>query len=307
MAKIVESRELLFKVPGGVISAQEWQQTPNPTRKVILLPGRQDSSNSFRSLVPLLPREWLMVAMEFPGDGLSTRKPPGAAYHMTDRLLDLKRVLKQLGWTRFTIIGHSMGAGLGQVYAALFPEEVEALVSLDVLKQMSENPANTVQGLRKAYATLETYNEDVEEESFAKEKAADWYFEKNVQQIATMKNADLISREALAVILDRNIRQLHGDQYVLRRDPRIAFPPIVRTSADQHREIYNAIKTDHLFIRNLKSTAWEPALEKEFIEIYNKNCSRFVYKEVDAMHHAHLDHPELVAPIITEFLGSSVA
>src|SRR5690349_18901125 len=94
MAPELKSKEVEFPVPGGVIAGQEWKQTAKPTRNVLLLPGRQDGSNSFKKLIPLLPAEWWMIAIEFPGDGLSTRKPPGSAYHSTDRLMDLKRVVK---------------------------------------------------------------------------------------------------------------------------------------------------------------------------------------------------------------------
>lgn len=37
-------------------------------------------------------------------------------------------------------------------------------------------------------------------------------------------------------------------------------------------------------------------------QIHRKNCSRYEYAEIEALHHVHMTNPELVAPVINDFL-----
>lgn len=43
-------------------------------------------------------------------------------------------------------------------------------------------------------------------------------------------------------------------------------------------------------------------VRKEAFEIYQKNCRSFELIEVEGRHHAHLDHPEVVAAKVNHFL-----
>ena len=72
----------------------------------------------------------------------------GLHYHDMEHLAAIRAVVTQMAWTRFSIIGHSMGvahlswnylrqvyflqAGLAALYAAAFPEEIESLVMIDM-------------------------------------------------------------------------------------------------------------------------------------------------------------------------------
>ena len=66
-----------------------------------------------------------IVAIDFPGHGQSSHRPPGCRYHVQDYLTDVKRVVDgilishnlnyliiiilALGWKRFMFLSHSMG------------------------------------------------------------------------------------------------------------------------------------------------------------------------------------------------------
>lgn len=102
-------------------------------KQILCLHGWQDNSNTFKKLVPLLPEDYWLVALDFPGHGFSSHRVPGMPYHGPDYLIDLKAVLArkrpehlqklssrsrlilliiELGWKNYTVIGHSMGAGI---------------------------------------------------------------------------------------------------------------------------------------------------------------------------------------------------
>jgi hypothetical protein len=58
-----------------------------------------------------------------------------------------------------------------------------------------------------------------------------------------------------------------------------------------------------LLIKAKNTSTFEPKeLYREFYDIYRDASEDFRYVEVEGRHHVHLSHPELVAPIISNFL-----
>ncbi|XP_041093716.1 serine hydrolase-like protein [Polyodon spathula] len=121
--------ELQFPVPWGHIAAKSWG--PREGRPVLCLHGWLDNANSFDRLIPRLPQECHYLAMDFPGHGLSSHRPPGEHYIFPAYVNDVLRVAKALDWKTFSILGHSMGGNVACLFSALFPEMVEKLVILD--------------------------------------------------------------------------------------------------------------------------------------------------------------------------------
>ncbi|KAM6213852.1 LOW QUALITY PROTEIN: serine hydrolase-like protein 2 [Sarcoramphus papa] len=103
--------ELKFPVPWGHVAAKAWG--PLEGHPVLCLHGWLDNANTFDKLIPLLPRDYYYVAMDFSGHGLSSHRPAGSPYHFLDYVSDVRRVAAALQWRRFTLMGHSMGGSVG--------------------------------------------------------------------------------------------------------------------------------------------------------------------------------------------------
>ncbi|NXR08045.1 SEHL2 protein, partial [Semnornis frantzii] len=138
--------ELKFPVPWGHVAAKAWG--PSEGRPVLCLHGWLDNANTFDKLIPLLPKGYYYVAMDFSGHGLSSHRPAGAPYHFLDYVIDVRRVAAALQWRRFTLMGHSMGKMKTSLHVPLFcfpycfispqfcflyPEMVDKLVLLENL------------------------------------------------------------------------------------------------------------------------------------------------------------------------------
>ena len=52
----------------------------------------------------------------------------GFQYHYLVGVMDIHRIVEHLGLGTFSLLGHSMGAGLSSVYAAMFPEKVKVYI-----------------------------------------------------------------------------------------------------------------------------------------------------------------------------------
>ena len=55
------------------------------------------------------------------------------AYKLSDAFTFVRRVLEHLEWEKCRLMGHSMGGGIYLWYAAMFPEQVEKLVTIDLI------------------------------------------------------------------------------------------------------------------------------------------------------------------------------
>uniref|UniRef100_A0A8C3SHU6 AB hydrolase-1 domain-containing protein n=1 Tax=Chelydra serpentina TaxID=8475 RepID=A0A8C3SHU6_CHESE len=92
--------ELKFPVPWGHIAAKAWGSPQG--HPVLCLHGWLDNANTFNRLIPLLPKDYCYMAMDFGGHGLSSHRPAGFPYHFLDYVSEVRRVTagEQAGRTR---------------------------------------------------------------------------------------------------------------------------------------------------------------------------------------------------------------
>ncbi|EPM99030.1 alpha/beta fold family hydrolase, partial [Pseudomonas syringae pv. actinidiae ICMP 19070] len=101
--------------------------------------GWLDNANSFARLAPHL--EGLrIVALDLAGHGHSDHRPAGAAYALADYVFDVLQVAEQLGWQRFALLGHSLGAIIAVLLASSLPERVTHLALIDGLVPLTGEP-----------------------------------------------------------------------------------------------------------------------------------------------------------------------
>ncbi len=98
--------------------------------KLFLLHGWMDVSASFQFLVDALKQDWLVIAPDWRGFGLSEWTREG--YWFQDYYADLDALLDIYAPDApVKIVGHSMGGNIACTYAGIRPERVEKLISLE--------------------------------------------------------------------------------------------------------------------------------------------------------------------------------
>jgi pimeloyl-ACP methyl ester carboxylesterase len=95
---------------------------------VILLHGYSDSRFSFSSLLPRLPGEYHVYALDLRGHGESGK--PGTGYGMKELAADVLAFMDAKGIARAAVVGHSMGSFVAQQLASTAPQRVTRLVLL---------------------------------------------------------------------------------------------------------------------------------------------------------------------------------
>jgi esterase len=94
------------------------------------LHGGAAHAHWFDAVTPALGDRFHVVSLDQRGHGASEWAVP-AAYGTEDFAADLRGLMDVLGWTRMTLIGHSMGGHNAMAFAAWHPERVAGLVIVD--------------------------------------------------------------------------------------------------------------------------------------------------------------------------------
>jgi pimeloyl-ACP methyl ester carboxylesterase len=137
-------REITFEIPGLKLAARVWgTQDKAP---IICLHGWMDNAATFDLLAPLLVNHQL-ICIDLPGHGRSDHRPPGNPYHYVDWICDVVAAADALELGTFSLMGHSMGAGISAMLAGALPERVQSAVLIEGLGPLTTEPSGAVDNL----------------------------------------------------------------------------------------------------------------------------------------------------------------
>lgn len=96
---------------------------------ILLLAGFPQSSYAWRKIIPLLAKDYSVIAVDLPGQGDTDYPVDG---YDTDTISSrLKKYVDLLDIKRFHLVGHDIGAWVAFSFANNFPETVQSLCLLD--------------------------------------------------------------------------------------------------------------------------------------------------------------------------------
>lgn len=109
---------------------------------VVLSHGLTDSGRCWRRLAPALAANYDVIAYDARGHGRS--EAPETGYSAEERAADLAGLIDALGLDRPALIGHSMGADVSVVAAALYPSLARCIVLEDPPWRAGDEPSAAV-------------------------------------------------------------------------------------------------------------------------------------------------------------------
>ncbi|KAI4586090.1 hypothetical protein R6Z07M_005470 [Ovis aries] len=294
--------KLKLAVPWGHIAARAWGS--HQAAPVLCLHGWLDNANSFDRLIPLLPKDFYYVAMDFGGHGLSSHYSPGFPYYHQNFVSEVRRVAAALKWNRFSILGHSFGGTVGGMFSCIFPEMVDKLVLLDSSPLALDT--NEVDNLLTCKRRAIEHVLQVE----ASRKPAQAVSPEEMLQ-GFLKNNSHVGEACGKHLLQRGTTQGATGVW-LNRDRRITWPEHCFDFVS--RELFvHYIKNLQAHVLLIKATEGYYALRREndgnrepmmFVSSSLKSVlkERFQYVEVPGNHYIHMNQPQQVAGIISSFL-----
>jgi pimeloyl-ACP methyl ester carboxylesterase len=278
-------REIAFDIALGRVTGLR-SGTPGAT-KVLALHGWLDNAASFLPLAAQLPPLDL-VMLDLPGHGRSAHLPSGADYNLLATVNAVLDVADSLGWERFALLGHSMGAGIGSILAASLPQRIERLLAIEALGALAEAPERTVQRLRDGVAAAR---------ALPSKKLR--VFPDLAAPVRARMQANQLSEASARLLVERGVVPVEGG-FVWSSDPRLTLPALQRMTEAQVRQLIVGIECPVRVIFADPAQAYLPE------PLRSERAALLPQGELvvlPGIHHLHMEAPTEVARAIGGFFG----
>jgi len=277
------SQPFTVSVPLGTLHGLRWGH-PGDT-PVLALHGWMDNAASFIPLAAHLPGLDL-IALDLPGHGRSPHLPPGAEYTLHSALHTVLDVADALGWERFSLIGHSMGAGISSLLAAACPLRVQRLLLIDGLA-LPESPERTLARMRESVAATRSRGVSPLR-----------VFPDLDTPIAARMQANALDANSARLLVERGVREVAGG-YTWSSDPRLMLPSFRYMTLAQIEVMMAGIECPARVVFSERATPLLPRAQKLALAGRIPHSEVF---ELPGIHHLHMQHPAEVAALARPFL-----
>ncbi|MFC3094970.1 alpha/beta hydrolase [Alteromonas sediminis] len=254
---------------------------------VLAVHGYLDNVNSIRHLVNAFDNA-NFIGMDLAGHGHSDHRPPGVHYNQLDYVQDIVGVINALALSRVILLGHSLGGILASIVAAVLPEKVHAVISIDAFGPLTEEASSTLSQITEALFSRQ--------QKMIKTDAKKADLDSAVLARANMTD---LSAAHCHTILMRNISRENG-KTVWRSDPRLRTKSLLRMTPEQAQTVMQGIDCPFLVIGASSSF-------KKMSETFASRhtwVSQAQLKVIEGGHHVHMEQPEEVIAQIRHFVSN---
>ncbi len=278
--------DIKIKLPGRNLAAL---RTVNgtPHCRILCAHGWLDNANSFLPLLPMI-KDAELVAIDLPGHGYSDHQQ--SIYTLATETHTLLAIADALGWTDFSLIGHSLGGCIAPFSAAVAPERIRKLILIEAAGPISEEAQQLPERLKK-------FHHDMSQ----RDKYESRVFNSIDQAVASRLRANKMMPESARLIVERQLQEttVEGQtQWRWRFDHKLRITSPSYFTEDQVREILKSISCATLCI-----IADQGYLVNRHETDARLQCiSDIKSVTLTGFHHLHLDTPEPVADEINQFL-----
>nr|WP_244754317.1 alpha/beta fold hydrolase [Rhodanobacter sp. B2A1Ga4] len=264
-------------MPHLPLAAQVWGDETLPP--LLALHGWLDNAGSFARLAPLLATRWQVIALDLPGHGHSGHPAAGASYHYVDYVQAVLAAADVLQLDRYTLLGHSLGAGIAALVATAAPERIERLLLIEGLGPLGDDGSHTLQRFRDALAPHGASRKPLR------------IFRDVAQAVAARSMASGLPAELAQPIVERGLAETDGG-WRWRSDPRLTRPSAVRLAETQVHALLRGITAPTALLLAQPATPYLPGAP---MQARAECVANIRVSHLDGGHHLHLEHPAEVA------------
>lgn len=258
----------------------------NPTAPLLLLiHGGRDHCRSWDWVASELCADWHVVAPDLRGHGDSSWSSDGN-YDLIALVYDLAQLVRQLGQTPLSIVGHSLGGNVALRFTGLYPHMVRRLVSIEGL---GFSPA--MESERAATPLAEQWRKWIADKREAATRQPRRYSSIG-EALGRMRaeNAWLTEEQALHLTL-HGLNRNEDDSWSWKFDPHMHVWPFLDIPRSELRALWSAIRCPTLLMYGTDSWESEPqsdgrashfadARVVEFVGaghwLHHEQCDRFL-------------------------------
>ncbi|TDF39623.1 alpha/beta hydrolase [Alteromonadaceae bacterium M269] len=260
----------------------------DPTKPLIVaLHGWLDNAASFIPLSEHLS-DYYLVAIDFVGHGHSEHRSPDAHYHQMDFVQDLHEIVESQMWDDFILLGHSMGGIVGSLYASSFPEKVTKFISIEAFGPITKEAEVSAQQLR----------DSIESRIRLRDRSAK-HPTSFSQAVQARINAGYMEPSSAELLVERNLSK-QDDILKWRTDRRLRTISSVRLTHSQAEFFMRNLTMPVMVIHGTKGFDQV----RGFVESRQEWVKDLTIENCPGGHHLHMDEPQPVSQVISEFLES---
>ncbi|MFN3579527.1 MAG: alpha/beta fold hydrolase [Pseudomonas sp.] len=283
----VSSHEVRFSLPTLEVAAKVWG---NPQGlPVIGLHGWLDNAATFDRIAPLL-NDVHLVALDLPGHGLSGHMPAGG-YSLWQQASTVLQVAENLGWQRFALLGHSMGAIISGILAGSLPDRISGLCLIDGLLPFTSEAEDAPKQMARFLAA-----------SLAVSKKRKPLYESVEKAVLArvLGGTTPLSREAGNLLVERGLMPQQGG-WTWRTDPQLMLPSPLRFTSDHAAAFIESIQAPACLVLANQGVMHKHPQVLERIERFSHIQRHYL----EGGHHLHLEEQAgEVATIFDSFFKS---
>ncbi len=268
--------ELAIKLPHLTLRAQVWGSAS--ASPLLALHGWLDNAGSFARLAPLLATHFRVIALDLPGHGHSDHLPVGASYHYLEYVKTVIAAAVALKLRPYTLLGHSLGAGIASLVAAASPDSVAQLFLIEGLGPLGDDGTRTLQRFRQGIASEEG-------------RRPLRHFNDVGQAISARSIASGLPAAQARPIVERGLIA-HDDGWCWRSDPRLTRASPVRLAETQVHALLRGISAPTALLLAEPETAYLPG---SLMQARADCVAGIAVNHLAGGHHLHLQHPQAVA------------
>ncbi len=253
---------------------------------LLCLHGWLDNAASFQPLMPYLA-DYHVIAIDWPGHGLSSHRSEDAHYHFIDWIYDLVKLFKSQQWSDVNIVAHSMGGMIASAFVAAFPEQVKSLSLIDSIGLLALSSEKTTTQLRQGMLSrLSRSDSNIR------------YHPSIASAVEARTLVSDLRTEHAELIVSRGIEDTEkGFQW--RSDSRLRATSPYRLTMSQAKQIITDVNVPTQLLYGNKGMEVVMLGLKEFSTLF----SSLTVHELTGGHHVHMEQPEKMAKLIAQFVN----
>jgi pimeloyl-ACP methyl ester carboxylesterase len=269
--------ERRIALPRLSLAAQVWGNEAAPP--LLALHGWLDNAGSFALLAPALAKKFRVIALDLPGHGHSDHLPAGASYHYLDYVRVVLDAAEALQLDRYTVLGHSMGAGIAALVAAAMPQRIERLHVIEGLGPLGDDGEKTLARFREALTPHAGSRKPLR------------VFRDVEQALSARVMVSGLAADLARPIVTRGLRECDGG-WQWRSDPSLTQASAVRLAESQIHSLLRGIEAPTALLLAQPATPYLPGVPMQA----RADCvSDITVSHFAGGHHLHLEHPAAVA------------